>query len=352
MLQSLIIGFGRAGKGLHYHCLRKAYLMENNEDLFNPHVGVVDPRFAEIGSSNPILTGFSRLDEVKGFDLFNTVVHICTPPELHTTTLLEVVKRGYRMIMMEKPLTTTQQELEVIREIQNSYRCEILVVANWLSSSLTRSIHSLIQSGIYGPLRFLTAEQNKSRLSRTLANPSHHNAFDVEIPHLVALALLLGGKDAQVIESEVRDMQVGEHVIPHMGMAKLTLQHDHGLVSRLSSNLATPVRKRRIQLNFDSHVIFGYYPSAQDDSHSWLEICDGYGHVLEEQILHDDPLSAVFIEYYRYFSGQGVKPVSDLDFNVQVVTMICQAKKQCGLLTAEAEITEGNSQSYNLVNMG
>lgn len=351
MLQSLIIGFGRAGKGLHYHCLHKAYQTGSHTELFNPHVGVVDPRFKDIGSDQSNLTGFSRIDEVKGFDPANTVVHICTPPELHTEALLEIVQHGYRKIIMEKPLTTTEKELEVIREIQINFGCELLVVANWLSSSLTRSLHALIKSNIFGPLRYLTAEQNKSRLSRTLANPSHHNAFDVEIPHLVALALLLGGKNAEVIDSEVRDMLIGDKLIPKMGMAKLTLQQDNGIITRLSSNLATPVRKRKIQLNFDSHVVFGYYPSAQDDSHAWLEICDGYGRVLEEQILHDDPLSAVFIEYYQYFAGLGVKPVSDLDFNAKVVTLICQAKEQCGLLDRSAESSDDN-QTYNMVNMG
>ncbi|MBP2000267.1 putative dehydrogenase [Paenibacillus shirakamiensis] len=349
MLQSLIIGFGRAGKGLHYHCLRKAYQMGSHRALFNPHVGVVDPNFANLGSSQPNLTGFSSLGDVEGFEPDNTVVHICTPPELHTEALREVVKYGYRKIVMEKPLTTTESELDVIREIQHYYGCEILVVANWLSSSLTRKIHTLIQSGVYGPLRYLTAEQNKSRLSRTLANPSHHNAFDVEIPHLVALALFLGGTSAEVVASEVKDMFIGEHVIPKMGMAKITLYQEHGVISRLSSNLATPIRKRRIQLNFDSHVLCGYYPSAQDDSHAWLEICDGNGHLLEEHIMHDDPLSAVFIEYYQYFAGIGEKPVSDLEFNANVVRVICQAKETCGLLTPALSPELG---AYNMVNMG
>ncbi|RUT35701.1 hypothetical protein EJP77_01390 [Paenibacillus zeisoli] len=351
MLQSLIIGFGRAGKGLHYHCLRKANQTGSHTSLFHPQVGVVDPNVGALGLSQARLTGFSSLAEVKGFEPENTVVHICTPPELHTASLLEVVKMGYRKIIMEKPLTTTEKELEVIRGIQDKYRCEVLVVANWLSSSLTKSIHALIKSNIFGPLRYLTAEQNKSRLSRTLANPSHQNAFDVEIPHLVALSLLLGGTNAIIKESEVKDMLFGDHVIPNMGMAKLTLHQDQGLISRLSSNLATPVRKRRIQLNFDSHVVFGYYPSAQDDSHAWLEICDGNGRLLDEQILHDDPLSAVFIEYYQYFAGIGEKPVSDLDFNAKVVTLICQAKKLCGLMTDESEPSDV-SLTYNMVNMG
>ncbi|WP_433942878.1 Gfo/Idh/MocA family oxidoreductase [Paenibacillus sp. SN-8-1] len=351
MLQSLIIGFGRAGKGLHYHCLRKAYQTGSHTSLFNPQIGVVDPNFDHLGMSHSKLTGFSSLAEVEGFEPESTVVHICTPPELHTDSLLEVVKQGYRKIIMEKPLTTTEKELHVIRGIQDKYGCEVLVVANWLSSSLTRNIHALIKSNIFGPLRYLTAEQNKSRLSRTLANPSHHNAFDVEIPHLVALALLLGGTKASIKESEVKDMLFGDHVIPNMGMAKLTLHQEQGVISRLSSNLATPVRKRRIQLNFDSHVIFGYYPSAQDDSHAWLEICDGNGRLLDEQILHDDPLSAVFIEYYQYFAGIGEKPVSDLDFNAKVVTLICEAKKLCGLLTEEME-PSNTRQTYNMVNMG
>ncbi|QYR23482.1 Gfo/Idh/MocA family oxidoreductase [Paenibacillus sp. sptzw28] len=347
MLQSLIIGFGRAGRGLHYPCLQKAQKSESYSDLFHPYIGVVDPRIAETNIEQPNLQVFSQLDQVAGFDPSSTVVHICTPPELHSETLHQAAALGYRMIVMEKPLTTSLRELQTIHELQNLYQFELLVVANWLSSVLTTALSGLLQTGDYGPLRFLEAEQNKPRLSRTLANPSHGNAFDVEIPHLVALALALGGTDSEIIDAEIADMCIGNRVIPRMGYASMTLMHAGGLTSQLSSNLSSPIRKRCIRLHFDRHFVTGYYPSGSDDSYSWLQIHSVDGRLLDERIIEDDPLTAVFTDFYSFFDGRAKKPVSDLDFNDRVVSTIYEAKEKCGLLLPKQETTG----VHNILNM-
>jgi len=334
MRRSLIVGFGRAGKGLHYHCLRKAIQLETGSALLDPYIGIIDPQLTDLGIADPNLELFTDWHEaMPEFQPDRTVVHICTPPALHASALRQAAAHGYRHIIMEKPLASSLLELEEIQQLQAAYRLEVLVVANWLSSSLTRRLQRLLQTGELGPLREIAAFQNKPRLTRTLSNSSHGNAFDVEIPHIAALVLAIGGMTAEVVAAEVTDMRIGQVQIPKMGSAHLTLQHAGGVVSRLNSNLASPIRERAIRLDFDGHTIIGYYPSGQDDSYSWMRVYTKEGQPLHEEIIFDDPLTAVFEDFYSFYSGQGPKPVSDLPFNASVVQTICQAKSLCGLLS-------------------
>lgn len=336
MRRSLIVGFGRAGRGLHHHCLRKAMELETCSGLFDQCIGVVDPMIREIGIDDSKLNLFSEWEQAAArFEPEHTVVHICTPPILHVPVLRQAIGHGYRKIIMEKPLTTSLSELEVLQELQSKHCFDVLVVANWLSSSLTKKIQCLIQSGELGPLREIRAEQNKPRLTRTLANASHGNAFDIEIPHIVALALALGGKNAEVLDAEASDMRIGEQVFPSMGSAKMTLRHAGGITSQLGSNLASPIRERVVRLFFDNQIVCGYFPSGGDDSYSWLRVYSSSGILLDEQIVYDDPLTAVFEDFYRYYNGEGPKPMSDIHFNACVVKIISQAKALYGLPEAD-----------------
>ncbi|MNI04289.1 putative oxidoreductase [compost metagenome] len=335
MLRSLIVGFGRAGRGLHLHCLRKAFADEPGADLFDPRIGAVDPRCNLSEPMEHNLELFSSLDDVTAFDKDSTVVHICTPPEQHLETLRQVAERGYTKIIMEKPLTTTLSELKKIREVHKEFDLDLLVVANWLSSSLTDRLYQLIQSEVYGQLRHVTAIQNKSRLSRTLANQSHGNAFDVEIPHLVALIMFLGGTKVEVVTAEADDMHIDDRIIPGMGRAHLSLLHRNGLTSELLSDLEAPVRQRCIHLYFDQYRVVGYYPSGQDDSYSRIRIYSAEGHLISQQVMYDDPLTSVFTEYYQYYAGHCGKPISDMEFNAAVIAAIHQAKAKSGLILEE-----------------
>lgn len=342
MQQSLIVGFGRAGQGLHLPCLRKACTHYSDLDLFDPLIGVVDPHVSAPPQSDQQIKWFPHLDHVQDFDPSTTVVHICTPPDLHESTLQAVAEHGYKKIIMEKPLTTTMDKLEHIRFMNGQHGLDLLVIANWLSSTLTSYLLDMIRSGIYGAPIHIAAEQNKARLAKSLRETKQSSAFDIEIPHLVALALYLGGTDAEVLTADAQPMITPERTIPHMGYARMTLlHHDTGITSELYSNLATPIRKRVVRITFKHHTVVGYFPCAQDDSYSWVKVYDSNGWLIDTQVFYDDPLSAVFFEFYHYYDGQSRKPISDLAFNSHVVTSICRAKALCGLNFTEVHLEEG-----------
>lgn len=338
MQKSLIIGFGRAGRGLHYHCLRKAYQMGSATNLFDQNIGVVDPYMDQTKVKEDSIIFFRNIGKIIGFDPKNTVVHICTPPEIHSESIKQSAELGFTKFIIEKPLASSLEELNKIRKVKEKYNLDLLVVANWLSSSLTLKLVEILDNGVYGPLLRMVGEQNKARLTRTISNPSHGNAFDVEIPHLVALALRLGGSNVEVVQAKATDMNIGEYSFSYMGGASMTLSHQTGVTSELLSNLESPTRERCLRLYFKECTVIGYYPCSQDDSYSWLKMYSTEGQLLEEHVLFDDPLPSVFTEYYQYFETLTKKPISDLEFNTHVITTICQAKKHCGLMIEEADI--------------
>lgn len=331
MLKTLIVGYGRAGEGLHLPCLRKARLRPGGAGLFADTVGVVDPVRASTSCHDAAgLARFENLAQVRGFDPAETVVHICTPPDSHLTALRQVTDRGYTRILVEKPLVPSERELDEVLALQE-YGCDILVVANWLHSTLTARLRGLLQSGRFGGLRHLRFAQHKPRFSRTLDSRGNDSAFDVELPHQVALALHLAGEWAEVLSARSTDLCVNGTTVPHMGSARITLLHSAGLASTLTSRLDAFCRLRRIELEFDDHRVIGHYPIEGGECFAGLKVRGPDGRVLRSEVFADDPLTECFVACYRSFHGTGEKPISDVRFNAAIVSTICRAKDLCGV---------------------
>jgi predicted dehydrogenase len=336
MFQSLIVGFGKAGRDLHLRCLRKAQVKHRQEHLFDETVGIVDPRLSELNAGiDQRIPMFRSVDKVQGFDPASTVVHICTAPADHFTALRQVADQGYTKIVMEKPLTPYVGELADIQHLSEERDMEILIVANWLSSSLTARLRTLLSSNQFGKLLRIKSEQHKSRYFRTLNSPGHATAFDVEMPHQLVLALYLGGQDVYVNMAKSSAMQCGTTIIPYMGSAQLGLLHANGTSSFLFSDLTTHIRKRSVELHFENHRIIGYYPTDGEESYSRVTIYDCDDRMLETELLEDDPLTTCFVEFYRYYSGRASKPISDLRFNMAAISVLARAKALCGITVPE-----------------
>src|SRR5262245_22260694 len=128
MLKALIVGFGRAGRGLHLPCLRKAALRSEREGLFAGEVGVIDPA-AEAPAPGEAGGGrfFRDLEEARCFAPERTVVHVCTPPDAHLTALRRVAEYGYVRVVVEKPLATTPEGVEQTRRLARERGLDLLV---------------------------------------------------------------------------------------------------------------------------------------------------------------------------------------------------------------------------------
>ena len=324
-LNSLIIGLGNAGGGLHLPCLRK---LHGRSGL----IAAVDP--VAVAPDIPEARGlrvFRHLADVEDFRPDDTVVHVCTSPESHPQVIRSAGEMGYTRVLSEKPLAASVAGVEEIRRVRAGHNIEILVVANWLHSRLTARLVTLIETQLFGSLRTVTVEQHKPRFARTLANPSHGTAFDVEIPHQVALALRLAGRPLAVTRASSGPMRIGGQVFTHMGAAGMVLRHAGEVTSVLRSDLCACRRERFVRVEFDDgHQALGFYPVDREENFSRLDIYDWQGRLVSRDTFEDDVLTACFAECYGYFSGAASRPVSDVEFHADVTSVIDQAKLLCG----------------------
>ncbi|MFI6083902.1 Gfo/Idh/MocA family oxidoreductase [Streptomyces sp. NPDC051217] len=301
MLNTFIVGGGRAGLGLHWPVLRKLRALPDASGLWSPDPPVVwdvqDLR--EQALAEGLVPADSLAHAATLADPETTVVHLCTPPADRFTTLQRLADLGYTRIVVEKPMAVGVAGLEAIDTLARVRGLRLRVVSPWLASSLTHELGALTRYGALGELRSLAFTQFKPRWTRTLRSDNHTTAFDVELPHSLGVALLLAG-DARVVEAELTDMRIGDTVIPDMGSARLALRHHNGVTTEIVSDLASPIRERRIGLRFDTGHAVGHYPISDVDHHASLTVHDdAAGGAATPRLLFDDALTSYIDHAYR-----------------------------------------------------
>jgi predicted dehydrogenase len=334
MAQTLIVGFGRAGRELHLGCLMKLRDASRGGRPLTTELGVVEweeDRFRDLSLRH--VEVFPTLAAARRHFGEDTVVHICTPPSTHLRILRDAARQGYYRMLVEKPLVDRSEDLTQLHPLVDNYGLLIFVVSNWLTSSLTGRIGKLVENFSVRWSR-MTISQLKPRFTRTLSNPGHATAFEVEIPHQIALSLFLAGQDLEVRSADCQEMVVNGTTIPHMGQATVTLHDKRGRIIVLHSDLTAPVRQRSVDVTFeDGTRAVGYYPATDADSFSQLFTFCGGRAPIRREILFDDSLATFFTEAYNHFAANGRRPVSDVVFNASVVSLMSKAKSICGLPT-------------------
>jgi predicted dehydrogenase len=333
VLSSLIVGFGNSGRALHLRSLLHARRLCKGEPVFaTARIVAVDPAlYAKPRARDDRSVMLVRsLDEVEGLDAASTVAHVCTPPAVRVEVLRRLSDRGYRRIVCEKPVACSVHDLHGMLEIVNQLELDVTVVSPWLSSTLTLALRDLIAAGTLGELRTIRIAQLKPRFTRTRDNVDHPTAFEVEIPHSIGVALHLGGTDAEVVDAAATDMSLDGVVYRHLGGASVELLHGGGVRTVIESDLTAPVRKRSIELGFDGGTVTGHYP-VDADTYAQLRVAPAAGPPHARELLRDDQLAKMMVDWYTHFAGLAPRPVSDLEFNVRVVDTIATAKRVAGI---------------------
>jgi predicted dehydrogenase len=325
-LRTLIVGLGRAGGGLHLPVLTR--LRETSpETLFSDQpIVAYDPRPPGTPAPAGVTVVSSLAAAVQELDPEWTVVHVCTPPTGRPEVLAELVDAGFRRFVVEKPLATGPADLAEVLALRDRHSLDIVVVAPWLAAGLTRRLTEVVRDRRYGALREINVAQHKPRFSRTLTAPGHPSAFDVELPHSVAVVLGLAGQ-AELAAAAWAPLHCADHTVPGMGGAWLMLRHVSGAHSTLRSDLMSPVRDRRITLRFADAVVTGHYPLSADDHHAQFVVTTGGRE--HREVFPDDALTAFFLAAYRHFHGQPEPDVTGLDRHVDSVRLLAEAKAWC-----------------------
>ncbi|TDB90710.1 Gfo/Idh/MocA family oxidoreductase [Actinomadura sp. KC216] len=325
-MHTLIIGMGRAGTGLHWPVLRKLRSEPESSGLFSGEPPLAwDIRGPAAGDAPPGLRLLKSLKQARKLvDPGRTVVHVCTPPQQRVETVRRLAELGFRHLLLEKPLADRYPDARRIAELRAELGLRIIVVAPWQTSALTRRAADLVASGTLGELRSVTFSQRKPRFERTLRDGSGLTVFDVEPPHSVGVALTLAG-DAEVAAASWSDLRIGDAHVPRMGAGRLTLRHAAAR-TRIFSDLAAPVRERRLTLRFTGGTFTGHYPVSESDCYAFALVSTPGG--TTEDRFPDDSLTEFIRHTYLTFAG--ARPDGDeFGLGLRVARLLDDAKAMC-----------------------
>ena len=326
LLRALVIGYGSAARRFHLPALLR---LQSAHALRAP-VGVVDPA-AEWAVDPTGRLAFSRTlaGLEPDFSPNDTVVHICTPPHTHATVIRQCAEAGYRRVIVEKPLVTTRTDLTEVKRLAAEAELDVLVVANWLSSKLTEAVSEYLRADRSGVER-ITLRSSKPRIAKSLASTAHATAFEVEMPHMIALASHLCGPDLHVRSAHSRDLVVDGRCVLMMGAADLLLRSGDGHDVHLVTDLRSPRRERSVFVRLrDGRRLIGHFPCHSDDLYSQLSIVASDGHPLDHRIFEDDTVYAFVAHAHGYFAGRREKPRSDLEFHARGTELLVEARDLC-----------------------
>ncbi|MBF9069798.1 Gfo/Idh/MocA family oxidoreductase [Streptacidiphilus fuscans] len=351
MLRTLVVGLGRAGAGLHLPVLAKARAQQPHLFAPGPVVGV-DPHAAPTtgGDAESDADGALRIAESlhaarRLLSPDKTVVHVCTPPLGRPEVIRDLLGVGFRKLLLEKPVAAGTDELtEVVRQMGRP-GVQVAVVEPWSASTLTERLARLVSSEAdprgtrLGSLRQISVVQNKPRFQRSLTTYGHPTAFDVETPHALGVVLHLAG-DAEVTYASCTDMVLQGRVLPRMGSCSVQLHHRGGVRSEIRSDLTSPVRERRITLQFDHGTVIGHYPADSADDHAQLRLVTPGSASPPKQVFRDDAFTAFLLRAYADFDGEG-PPAEAFTRQVRTVELLAEAKRRCDSgLTAELRLID------------
>ncbi|OOC53432.1 MULTISPECIES: Gfo/Idh/MocA family oxidoreductase [Nocardiopsis] len=322
MLHTFVVGLGRSGEGLHLPSLAKARAREPTLFAPGPVVGF-DPFRA---SAEGVLMVESPEEAVHHAPPLSTVVHLCTPPHLRSGLLEHLAELGYRRIIVEKPLALDLVGLASVARLRRRWGLDITVTTQWLDSALTRRLLAVLRGKAFGDLRAITVLQNKPRFTRTAEAPGHPTAFDVEVPHALAVVITLAG-GADIASASLEDMVTDRTRLPRLGRARLGLRHHSGVLSRIDSDLTSPVRERRIVLEFDRALLTGHYPCSAADHTAQLRV-DAQGWEPIRSVFDDDAFPAFIRAAYTRYARSHRAPGA-LSAQIEAVRLLTEAKNLC-----------------------
>lgn len=319
---TVIVGYGHAARSFHVPAVRDLA----SDGLASGRLRVVDPALDPADPALPAgVLAVPRLSDVDGARA--AVVHVCTGPDSHAEVVFAAYRLGFRRFVVEKPMTVTLADARRLVALVDGGDAEILVVSNWSASTLTDEVRLVLRARAATPPSRIVLTQVKPRLERTLTNGTHRSAFDIEMPHLVALAQRLADGPVEVVDASHADLVLDGRRFPAMAAATITLRTASGVPIILRSDLTTPWRERSTRVEWaDGTRLVGFHPCDSTDRYAQLFTWMAGGEYAGRRFLHDDTVRRLLRSAYAHFGGTGPKPPNDVGFGAVTTAVIDAAR--------------------------
>jgi predicted dehydrogenase len=274
---------------------------------------MIEKEIEKFAIKEPRFICLKHLSELNEIVNNQEIIDICTPTETHSEVLFDMVSRGFKNFIVEKPLTTTIGDLEKLKSVN----IHVKVVHNYLFSQATRKILELIEQKEIEPVAlfsfFCKDRKSDTILKRGFNEASPPHVFTIEIPHQLYLATAIAGK-AKVLTASSNAMKINKTVFNCHGFGAVQFEH-HSSKNQMAINsfhfsclYSDNCVKRIVIIGKDGKKMTIDYPITPKLLSSNIFLEQNKKLIYQEQFSNDDMLyhalqyyvKNVFIDYDCY----------------------------------------------------
>lgn len=300
LLDVIVIGYGLAGRihakthqSLTGSC-RLACVVECSPEL-HP---VIQQQLAGVEIYDSLEQALAR----KNID--NVVVDLCVPAPQNIALATTAVNFGVKRIMLEKPLGWSLPMAMTLAELLNDK--EAVYLDTYQFSLGVEQLKCWIvreQSGIDRiNIKFNKNRTAESFNGRGFDKDTPPDAWHIEGPHMVTIAMKLAGEILTIEEACLHDMAHNGDIHLGHGGAKAVVKHHNGVLTSLVTDLCSDENERLVEvlLKNGSCLRLSLPASKSTRLLSCLEKID-LGSIVDSLVIEDRPMEQCVSNSIDYF---------------------------------------------------
>ncbi len=259
-LEIYVIGYGQAGQ-IHARTYQK--LIHHNCRL----VGIIETspvQKEQIKKELPDINIYDSLEQIPEKSRKNAVLDFCVQSPFYLEIVQKAKILGINRMMLEKPLAWSLPAATALHKVLSVDYTHYLDTYQF--STGIKKLLKLLQYE-QNPLETICIYFNKNRIGDSLKKRGFDgeippNAWYVEGPHMVTIALLFGGTINNIEEAYLYDMLHKTIIFPKHGGAKAHIKHKNGIKTFLSMDLCSKSNERIVELILKNNIKFRLFLPA------------------------------------------------------------------------------------------
>jgi len=256
------------------------------------------------------------LDEIKG----NIVLDLCVPAPQNIDLIKTAVAYGVQQMMLEKPLAWSLPLSMTVADLLRG--CDAVYLDTYQFSFGVEQLLAWIireQAEIDNiHIRFTKNRVKESFKGRGFENDTPPDAWHIEGPHMVTIAMKLAGDILAIDEASLQDMVYNGTVLANHGSGKAVVRHANDVRTTLFTDLCSDENVRLVEVNLKNQVCLRLQLPASKSTRlvSRIDKIDR-GNLVDSIIIEDHPMEQCVSNSLDYFITRNIHARS-IDHGVRV----------------------------------
>lgn len=319
LLKIVIVGYGFAGQ-IHAKTYRKlaascylAGIVECRQD-----------RHPVIKKQHPGINIYETLELALANIGSDVIVDLCVPAPQHIELAKIAVTSGVTRIMLEKPLGWSYRMAVSLSEVLRG--TDSIYLDTYLSSRGLSQLKSWVlreKSGIDKVcINFSKNRIEDSFNGRGFDNTTPPDAWHIEGPHMVTIALEIAGEISAIEEASLHDMTYNNKTISNHGGGYASIIHRGGTHTILSMDLRSRENFRIVEVFLKNKISFRLrLPKSKASTlSSHIERIE-HGTVIESCTIEDYPMEQCISHGIDHFLTNSSNPIS-ISHGIKISTIL------------------------------